>query len=418
VPSHIAARVALFAVTLTLALPAAAAQIVALDLQAQGNAPKRLAQALSPLLIAELARREGMSVISQDDVRALLELEAEKQLVGCDDAGCMADIAGSLGAELLCSSKIALVGKEYVVSLTLLQVDGAKVVRRSTGRAKGGEEVASEAVLSAVHELFRGELPTDLQGPASMTGRGFEAALAGLRSAILSMRADPKPVRKRVILDLVNTELDYDAEPKMKTLDLEIRRGRSEARRRALASSSARERDHFVKGMAIYNALWDDLGRVKEIRTRARERGIVPSARPLRFLDADPIDEPTASEKKAYLSNARAARKVLQRALFAYAKNDEKGFAALWKKGYESNAKRELESGRAYDLRKDQRWDVLPVHAHTPDLLQRGVSSMAHEKGAEEKIVVYRRRWRDKKIVDEDTVYLVKEDGKWKISSW
>ena len=105
---------AAWSTALLLSLPATAAQIVALDLKATGNAPKRLAVALSPVLVAELARREGMSVISQDDVRALLELEAEKQLAGCDDAGCMADIAGSLGAELLCTSKIALVGKEYV----------------------------------------------------------------------------------------------------------------------------------------------------------------------------------------------------------------------------------------------------------------------------------------------------------------
>ena len=81
-------------VALGLALPVNAAQIVALDLAPKGNTPARVAEALSPLLVAELARREGMSVISQADVRALLELEANKALAGCSETSCMTDIGG------------------------------------------------------------------------------------------------------------------------------------------------------------------------------------------------------------------------------------------------------------------------------------------------------------------------------------
>lgn len=401
-------------VALGLALPVNAAQIVALDLAPKGNTPARVAEALSPLLVAELARREGMSVISQADVRALLELEANKALAGCSETSCMTDIAGSLGAELMCASTLGRVGNEWVVSLTLIQVDGAKVVRRSTGRAKGGDEEASTAVSLAVHELFRGEMPTELQGPASMTRRGFEAAMAGLRSAILNEKTDPKATRKRVVLDLVQTELDYDVKPKIDMLDLEIRRGRSEANRRALAAKNTRQLEHYLSAMDQYTALWDDLGRVKEIRTRARERGLEPSARPLRFLTPDPMKRPDPAEVRRYLRRAGVARKIVGSALAAYTKNDEKSFVGLWKKDYASNAARELKSGRESDKRRGYRWDLLPVHAHTPELLRRGISSIEDEK----KIVVYRRRWRDGNVYDEDSVYLEKEGGRWRISSW
>lgn len=407
-------RALLLVVTLLVALPASAAQIVALDLEPKGNTPKRIAEALSPLLVAELARREGMSVISQADVRALLELEADKQLAGCSETSCMTDIAGSLGAELLCTSTLGRVGNEWVVTMTLIQVDGAKAVRRSTGRARGGDEKAADAVTGAVHELFRGEMPTDLQGPASMTKRGFEAAMAGLRRAILDPNIDPKATRKRVVLDLVQTELDYDAEPKIEMLDLEIRRGRSQAQRLSTAAKSKREHEHYLRAMDQYAALWDDLGRVKEIRKRARERGLEPSARPLRFLDPDPMKRPDKLAVRRYLARARSARDVVGSAIAALRKGDKKTFTAMWKKDYAGNAEREFESERKSDERYGQRWDLLPVHAHPPDLLERGISSIEND----DKVVVYRRSWRNKKVYGTDTVYLEKENGRWRISSW
>jgi hypothetical protein len=395
------------------ALPARAAQVVALDLKATGNVPPRLAEALSPVLVSELSRREGMSVISQSDVRALLEHEAGRQLAGCSDTSCMTDIAGSLGAELLCSSSIGRVGAEYVVSIALIRVDGAKVARRSTGRARGGEEAASEALVAAVHELFKGELESELQGPASMTRRGFEASLAGLHRAVLGEGGEPKASRKRVILDLIQTELDYDVTPKIDMLDLALRRGQAEARRRVLASKSAEERENYLAAIEHYHALWDDLGRVKEIRERARERGVVPTARPLRFLDPDPMPRPERADVQRYLERSKDARAVVQRALAAYKKGDEAAFVALWKQGYEGNAKRELESDRESDKHSGYSYDLLPPFAMTPELERRVIDSLEKES-----LVVYKRRYKDGVVYDEDACYLQREEGRWVISSW
>ncbi|MFZ9889484.1 MAG: hypothetical protein ACO3JL_18470, partial [Myxococcota bacterium] len=321
-----------------------AAQIVTLDLKATGGVPPRLAKSLSPVLVAELARREGMSVVSQDDVRALLELEADKAMLGCSDTGCMTELAGSLGAELLCTSTLGRVGGEYVVTTTLIQVEGAKVLRRSTGKAKGGEEAATEAVLQAVLDLFKEGLPSTVQGPASMTRRGFEAALAGMHGAILDRTGDPRESRRRIILDLVATELDYDATPKLDMLDLALRRGRAEAYRRVLAARDLDERNFYVRAMDHYGAFFDDLGRVKEIRTRARERGLVPSSSALRFLEPDPGKEPDPVLVNRYQETASAGHKLIAKALTAAEQNNVDAFAGCFKQGYETTAKKQLES--------------------------------------------------------------------------
>jgi hypothetical protein len=411
---NIVGAVTAWLVVLAFSAPAEAAQIIAMDMKAKGGVPARLAEALNPVLVAELARREGMSVVSQNDVRALLELESDKAMAGCTDTSCMADIAGSLGAELMATTTISKVGAEYVVSMTLIQSEGAKIVRRSTGRARGGDEAANEALLNSIHELFRGELPGELMGPASMSRRGFEAALAGLKQAVLSKALDAKPQRKRVILDLVNTELDYDAEPKMGMLDLAIRRGRGEAQRRLLGSRNKKEQQHYLGAIAEYNAMGDDLGRVKEIRTRARERGVVPSARPLRFMEPDPVKLPDQKELNRYWKRANAARTVVKKALAAYGRDDVKAFQKLWKKGYEGNAKRELESGRKYDKKNGYSYDIMPLHAMTPSVQRYAVGTLE----SPEKRNVYLRKFKKGEIYSSETVYLIEEDGRWVISSW
>ncbi len=398
-----------------LASPASAAQIVALDVAAAGGVEPTLAEALTSVMLNELSRIEGMSVISQDDVRALLELEANKQALGCSEASCMTEIAGSLGAELMVSPSLSRVGRTYVASLVLIRVERANVARRAEGRAKGAEDVAAEAMTAAVHNLFKEGLPTELQGPASLSRRGFKAALAGLFAATTAKGGDPLPSRKRIILDLVNTELDYDAKPKMETLGLNIRRSIARLRDRALIASDLAELEHLLRGVEHYRATGDDLGRVKEIRERARERGVVPSSRPLRFEVPEPGERTKPEDRERYARASKSARKVVKKALAAYQKGKSAGFVAQWKSDYAGNAKRELESGKQSDERYGYTYELMPVGTLPPWLLKSGLDTL---DGREEKMIVFMRKYRRGEIYGDARVWLVKEAGRWRISSW
>lgn len=50
---------------------------------------------------AEALRREGLSVVTSQDIGTLLGMERQKQLMGCDDAAqsCLAELASALGCE-------------------------------------------------------------------------------------------------------------------------------------------------------------------------------------------------------------------------------------------------------------------------------------------------------------------------------
>ena len=398
---------------LMLAARAQAAQIMVLNMKASKGVSAALAQSLTPILVAELSRRQGMSVIAQEDVRALLENEAHKQSLGCDDASCMTEIAGSLGTELLISSSLGKLGKQYVVNLTLFDVQKAKAFRRSSARQSGGEEAAAEAVTAAVLDLFRAGLPAELQGPASLSRRGFQASLMGFAKLILDANAQVKPTRRRIILDLVNTELDYDVEPKFRALDLTSRRQISQINDWLLVAKDVRDRDRLLRARSLWVAMREDLERVKEIRSRARARGVVPSGRPLRFQEPDPLDWPPATEIRAYKKAAKAGLKLAQKALAAYKKNQQKKFVSLWSKDDQRSAQRFYTDEKKRKGKYKRTWKLVPLFALTPKQLQRCIEQ--HKKG---ELLIYLAEFRQGKVYDDDRVYMKQTDGIWKIRSW
>ncbi len=119
-------------------------------------------------------------VVSASDVTLLLSLEAQKQMLNCDSAGCVAEIAGALGTDLVCTGTVAQIG-----SITVLN---ARIVAARTGQTlasvgrniqpKGGQQdvgvvllelpVLIKELLAGLDENTLGSLATEKQPPAPM----------------------------------------------------------------------------------------------------------------------------------------------------------------------------------------------------------------------------------------------------------
>jgi len=132
-------------------------------------------------LVAELRKLDGVTVVSMDEVRAMLDLESQKQLLGCADDSCLAEIASALGVDELVIGSIARVGDGTVFSLKRIDQREAKTKGGLNKRleAASGEEVLA-VVGPAVQELFP-EYPLR----AGQT-RGVDPALA--------VRLNPPPL--------------------------------------------------------------------------------------------------------------------------------------------------------------------------------------------------------------------------------
>jgi TolB-like protein len=81
----------------------------------------QIARVVAESLVHELRKLERTNVISFEEVRQMLNLEAEKQTLGCEsDSSCLAQIADALGVDFLITGTLAKVGDNHVFGLRLL----------------------------------------------------------------------------------------------------------------------------------------------------------------------------------------------------------------------------------------------------------------------------------------------------------
>lgn len=107
-------------------------------------------------LLGELRKLRGASVISLDEVKALLELEADRQTLGCTEGeSCLAEIAEALGADALIVGSVSTFSGQSVLSLKRISPEAAEVVHAFNQplKAADGEELLA-AIGPATAALF------------------------------------------------------------------------------------------------------------------------------------------------------------------------------------------------------------------------------------------------------------------------
>lgn len=137
-----------------------------LDLVPNG-VPADDAANLTQVLSSEIKRVDGASVISRDDIAAVLQLEATKSALGCDDTSCLAELGGALGVEKLVVGNVGKLGDTKVVSLRLISVAGVKVDNRVSESFAGPDDQLLGAVRHAARKLLG--LETKQQGGLGIT---------------------------------------------------------------------------------------------------------------------------------------------------------------------------------------------------------------------------------------------------------
>jgi TolB-like protein len=158
------------------AAPAAGAQpprprAAVLDLRAVQGVQPGTAAILTAIVVSDVSRA-GFDVMSQADIASLLGVEQQKQVLGCtEDAGCLAEIGGALGADQVLSGQVGQIGTRYHVSLQLLDAKKARVLARSAQFSAQNEDALAAAAQAAVAELIA-------TSGIALVPRGTSAAVA------------------------------------------------------------------------------------------------------------------------------------------------------------------------------------------------------------------------------------------------
>jgi hypothetical protein len=152
------------ATSATSATTAAPARIKVLVLDVKSTVlNKSEIETLTSLITAHLGAYGQLDVLSGDDVKRLIDLEGQKQVIGCDQRSCLAELAGAMGANLVVFGQAGRLGSTTVVTLNLFDAQkGQAVARRPVEVQDLGELPArvATAIDEMVGPLLQGQRTT------------------------------------------------------------------------------------------------------------------------------------------------------------------------------------------------------------------------------------------------------------------
>ncbi|MBI5509606.1 MAG: hypothetical protein HY903_12710 [Deltaproteobacteria bacterium] len=105
------------------------------------------------VLVTGLAKTGIFEVISKNEINAILGLEKAKDMVGCDQASCMAEIGGALGVDRIVSGSVSKVGDGFVVNLQLINSTYGNVENRVSMQWDGREAQVIQVIAAAAESL-------------------------------------------------------------------------------------------------------------------------------------------------------------------------------------------------------------------------------------------------------------------------
>jgi hypothetical protein len=185
---------ALVCAVATPSLAAGPTTVLVLPLEAKGGAAPDLAQLTTSAVTVHASKVPGFRVISFSEVQGLLTQEQLKQAVGCDSAGCAAEIAGSLNSDEIVIGSLGKVGGSLLLTMTRVRARDAQVVGRAMERVPGqDEDVLLDRLAPAVTELFGAGAPGS-PGSLPPPAAGLRRYVSAVSAPCLEQAAPRSPV--------------------------------------------------------------------------------------------------------------------------------------------------------------------------------------------------------------------------------
>jgi hypothetical protein len=156
-------------------------RVVLIDIPADATFSPNVTKTLNDFLAGALAD-QGLDVVTSQDITAVLGLEKQKELLGCSDGACLAELGGALGADYVVRGNMAVLETETAVALTLVDARGRPVQMKRKKVSGKSSAVLLAALEDLVPPLVAPILPTH-PPEASVPGTAAPAASTTLASA-------------------------------------------------------------------------------------------------------------------------------------------------------------------------------------------------------------------------------------------
>lgn len=130
--------------------------VAVLDLQAVGlpEEAAHVPRILTDTVATELSENTDCKVITQADIAAMLDFEAQKAACGVDSVSCLAEIGGALGVGRVVTGSIGKLGSSFTLQLKLVDISKAEVQKRVDTTVSGEVERLRVAAKAAAREVW------------------------------------------------------------------------------------------------------------------------------------------------------------------------------------------------------------------------------------------------------------------------
>jgi TolB-like protein len=124
---------------LLMAAPAAAKPTLVVAPLQSAKRDKDNADTLGEMIRIQVGKSDRYTLVTPEDMGAIDE-ELKRQLSGgCDEASCIADLGGALGAQFMITGKLKRMGKRYILLLKLVDIEKVKAINTQSVMAAGPE---------------------------------------------------------------------------------------------------------------------------------------------------------------------------------------------------------------------------------------------------------------------------------------
>jgi hypothetical protein len=155
--------------TATSAAAQAKEKLLVAKLAVEQGVSESTGRLLGELLSTELGKSGRFEVVAEADIQAMLKLENDRQLLGCSDVTCIAEMGGAMGAERVLTGSVGQVGELFVLNLKIVNTRLASVEARWSDSVGRDQSALIAATRTAVADMLR---QTGGEPPAVVAGSG------------------------------------------------------------------------------------------------------------------------------------------------------------------------------------------------------------------------------------------------------
>lgn len=112
------------------------ALVVVLSLAAVAPPTVDDARVLTSIVATTFADHTATDVVTREDLRRAMDLESEKQQLGCDAQSCLAEVAAAMGARLVVFGSLSVFDGAYALELSTFDAETAMSLGRNVIQAE------------------------------------------------------------------------------------------------------------------------------------------------------------------------------------------------------------------------------------------------------------------------------------------